>query len=446
MKILASCILSILVALLAFIAQGADSSALALSNDTFPKDSSFGIAFPIDQRICIENKNILSKGGMCNVPLLFPQEHQEHFLSKAQFSKFLDIALKDSNAQACTPNADSRFLFTSDKDLIQKDVNLSRIRGIDLEACNTKNWRVVSVLYRHCREFKNDELNQKCKPEFRLVAQPFTYNEFGWFSHDYAIHLVYKVNDVKSLTKDIASLMSDAGERVETVQSRLNSQRHICGNSLANKIGKLIKAYAKPEYLTDLAWSISSHNNQHWTFGKLSVSQDGKLESINLSNSKKFENLSKPLFIKGECSISEFDSNSDIQMLFGCYRYLHNQDASEPLQVIHRLTDLKNNPDNNGSCIACHLSRQLEYFHRTHEMFDENGILKMSKEGLLVGNMRQFGYNYKGELSISPRTAKLLQGNILALSSQLGIVEERFFSSLHPAQANKSMKRTDERS
>lgn len=298
MKMLPSFILSILVLLLAFIDQGNHSSALALSNDTFFNDSSFGIVFPIDQRICIENKDIPSEGGMCNVPLLFPQEDQEHFLSKAQFSKFLDIALKNSNSQACAANADPEFLFVSDKDLMQKDINLSRIRGIDLEACNTKNWRIVSLLYRHCRELKNGELNQKCKPEFRLVAQPFTYNNFGWFFHDYAIHLVYRINNVKSLTKDIASLMSNTGGSIEAVQSRLNSQRHICGNSVGNKIGKLIKTYAKPEYLTDLAWSISSHNNQHWTFGKLSISQDGKLESINLSNGRKFENLSKPLLLK----------------------------------------------------------------------------------------------------------------------------------------------------
>ncbi|BBN52750.1 hypothetical protein TRE132_08750 [Pseudomonas chlororaphis subsp. aurantiaca] len=370
----------------------------------------FGVVFPIDKYNVAACGNENSDSGIYNNQLLLecdgcggilPSPHLRSILHAAQIEK--------SKNGGCEVAAREKYLFKSDSEIINKDVNLSRIRGLDDGICEEKRWRVVSAIYTSCVKSK------ECQPELHVVAQPLSYQDFGWFFHDAAIHISYRVNG-REFEEEIVTIAARNGGSKNLTQESIDRSSRSCGSQLSNDLQSMIRKFSNPSLISEVTWMISSRSGQHWTFGKLASTTNGKLVSARIDNDRYFQNFSKPMFLQGLCGVTP--SNDPWQMsLFGCSGAPANQSIA--LAHLDQLTDVRVNPRNSGSCVSCHFSAQLRKLHSNGVIFDGNGIEIMGREGVLLGNMRQLGYDYTGDRSISKRSEQLMKSLLEAPNGHL---------------------------
>lgn len=189
-----------------------------------------------------------------------------------------------------------------DGPLIDDNHHVAYYKGLRGEICLYDNWKVVGMRFEPCgnrADFRDGQDKPRavttadlpprgqCLPEFRLIAQPFVFEQGQWRLVDTALHLLYKVPDLNGVVADLRYLQNIKNQvlqgqsswpselppdpRRHTPHPALRQEMAQCdtngpgvfGQALSRMMGK----HATPERLSGIAWMTSDTSPGVWSFG-----------------------------------------------------------------------------------------------------------------------------------------------------------------------------------
>jgi hypothetical protein len=374
--------------------------------------------------------------GFCNAPRIDDWQYisQETFaeVERQVFNKEGEVCGRDKALE-------DEFFLVDDPDLMNGKVHLARLKGIHPFACNQKNWRVSAVRVDPCVNSRSVATEpDKCMSEFRVIAQIFEKNDTNiWAVRDFTLHLIYEIPDMAALVADLkkfaeVSKYSEARLKWEagyddgmTLRPHhgLRNEMDSCGGPVTKAMQNLLKKYASPAKLTQLAWMSSSMGVKEWTFGAFDVKEYGTKLEAQVINGQLFDNFSDVLMMGEKSPLNQefaggrFGSIYD-EITLATRNALPTNENNPEARGRHyqRLINLQN-PKLTGQadaigCTSCHLAPQtldrLNAMYGSAQYDGESYTAKrwpgFFKEKRSFVHLRNFGYGPQFSLAINPRT------------------------------------------
>jgi hypothetical protein len=263
-------------------------------------------------------------------------------------------------------------------------------QGLDPALSNPGYWRAVSFRVDLC-----DFGEGACEPEFRVVAQPFLRKGMFVVPYDDALHFIYRLSDVGGYAETVAGLQGAVAGDAATDFSRL------CASGLRDRIKTVLTRYAAPKNLLRVGWMTSSASGQEWTFGQFARTADGGLAAENVGGDGVFDNFSKLRLLLEACPLNDRAPEAQ-KALFGC---VHDPAAASGM--LSRLQDPKELRRPKDHCAVCHTLATSAKIHALGGANDGNGVPILAKHGVILSNLRQFGYSLRGAKYLSDRVRSI---------------------------------------
>jgi hypothetical protein len=269
---------------------------------------------------------------------LFEQLAQEAFASlpRIDVPKDLEPGLRSRilafNAQTvgkrrvCGESSDMPSM--SEAELLETRTNVALVHGTNTDICDYSRWRIVGFRFEPCLErpdidgWDDAGVLPECPTrEVRIVAQPIHRDANGaWIVSDDALHLLYSLDDVAGLVKDLRALRQLSVDQLSQKPWKAEDDRNLfllrphaglraemgrCDGPVAAAFRGLLGRWAPQSRLKAVTFMSGSLDGAHWSMAERKI-VDGQPDTTPL----RIESVSLPLEREGVSPLATDETRS----------------------------------------------------------------------------------------------------------------------------------------
>ena len=301
-------------ALVAVVNLGAVTTVAQAATTLLPEDHT--ILWPLKFSPAQDSVFKATGDGFCNAPALVADRIIKESVVNSIFAQSFNAS---GGACVSNPKWTDLIFERSPEQLLDPNIPLIQVNGIPPNVCNPALWRVVALRADPCQNIiENRKSGTACKPQVRLVLQPFERSQDGLQTVlDFTLHLIFAAPDIKALRKDLETVAqvsrksaqskpwdpSFDGKPVFRPHHGLRNELGTCNGPVAQAIRSFIAKYAVLERLTSAATMGSTFAVKEWTFFAFKGDGAGNAGLVEI-NGARFDNYSDTLFAEGKYSMN----------------------------------------------------------------------------------------------------------------------------------------------